>query len=172
MAEGVLHFFEGWVVFLACAILLAGEMYLLAWMSGKAFFEVFYFPNITVKPPRGYTTKSAGEGPIVVCLLLLCASGLAVFFISGRSEIIPERTRFVEFPARIGQWQGHASLLDSETEKFLGLDDYVLSDYSRADGKVVNLYIAYYASQRKGESPIRRSCAFPAGAGLLPASNR
>ena len=27
MAEGVLHFFEGWVIFLACSALLAGEMY-------------------------------------------------------------------------------------------------------------------------------------------------
>jgi exosortase D (VPLPA-CTERM-specific) len=163
MAEGVLHFFEGWVVFLACAILLVGEIYLLALMSGKALFDVFYFPNITVKPPRGFAAKSAGESPIVVCLLLLCASGFAVLFISGRSEIIPERTRFVEFPARIGQWQGHASLLDLQTEKFLRLDDYVLSDYSRADGKVVNLYIAYYASQRKGESPHSPIVCIPGG---------
>ena len=30
MAEGVLHFFEGWVIFLACSALLAAEMYILA----------------------------------------------------------------------------------------------------------------------------------------------
>jgi EpsI family protein len=28
-----------------------------------------------------------------------------------------------------------------------------LSDYSKSDGKSVNLYVAYYSSQRKGESP-------------------
>ncbi len=147
MAEGVLHFFEGWVVFLACAILLTAEMYVLAWISGKTFFDVFYFPNLTGTGSRGYAAKSLSERPIVACLLLLCAGGLAIFFISGRSEIIPERSRFAEFPTRIAQWQGHASLLDAETEKFLGLDDYVLSDYRRADGKAVNLYVAYYASQ-------------------------
>ena len=32
-------------------------------------------------------------------------------------------------------------------------NDYILSDYSKSDGKVVNLYVAYYASQRTGESP-------------------
>ena len=69
----------------------------------------------------------------------------------------------MEFPARIGQWQGHASLLDLETEEVLGLDDYVLSDYSRADGKMVNLYVAYYASQRKGESPHSPIVCIPGG---------
>ncbi len=163
MAEGVLHFFEGWVVFLACAILLTAEMYVLAWISGKTFFDVFYFPNLTGTGSRGYAAKSLSERPIVACLLLLCAGGLAIFFISGRSEIIPERSRFAEFPTRIAQWQGHASLLDAETEKFLGLDDYVLSDYRRADGKAVNLYVAYYASQRKGESPHSPIVCIPGG---------
>ena len=30
MAEGALHFFEGWVIFLACSALLAGEIFVLA----------------------------------------------------------------------------------------------------------------------------------------------
>jgi EpsI family protein len=33
------------------------------------------------------------------------------------------------------------------------LEDYILSDYSKPAGKSVNLYVAYYSSQRKGESP-------------------
>jgi len=163
MADGVLHFFQGWVIFLACAALLSAEMYLLALISGRAFFEVFYFPKITVNLPRVLEAKSIGKSPLVACLLLLCASGLVVLFISGRSETIPERTRFAEFPARIGPWQGHASLLDLQTEKFLGLDDYILSDYSQSDGKMVNLYVAYYASQRKGESPHSPIVCIPGG---------
>ena len=99
----------------------------------------------------------------MACLFLLCAGGLAVVSISGRSEIIPERTSFVEFPARIGQWQGHVSSLDIETERGLGLDDYILSDYSRSDGKLVNLYVAYYASQRTGESPHSPIVCIPGG---------
>jgi exosortase D (VPLPA-CTERM-specific) len=163
MAEGVLHFFEGWVIFLACAALLAAEMYLLAWISGRRFFEVFHFPKVAVGVAGGLGANLVSKSPLVACLFLLCAGGLAVFFISGRSEIVPERTRFVEFPARIGQWQGHASLLDLQTEKFLGLDDYILSDYSRSDGKMVNLYVAYYASQRKGESPHSPIVCIPGG---------
>jgi exosortase D (VPLPA-CTERM-specific) len=164
MAEGVLHFFEGWVIFLACAALLAAEMYLLARISRRRFFDVFYFPKVAVRLPGRLGAKLVGKSPLLACLFLLCAGGLAVFSISGRSEIIPERTSFVEFPARIGQWQGHVSSLDIETERGLGLDDYILSDYSRSDGKLVNLYVAYYASQRTGESPHSPMVCIP-GAG-------
>jgi len=163
MAEGVLHFFEGWVIFLACAALLTAEMYLLAWISRRRFFDVFYFPKVVVRLPGRLGAKLVGKSPLVACLFLLCAGGLAVFSISGRSEIIPERTSFVEFPARIGQWQGHVSSLDIETERGLGLDDYILSDYSRSDGKLVNLYAAYYASQRKGVSPHSPIVCIPGG---------
>ena len=75
----------------------------------------------------------------------------------------------MEFPARIGQWQGYASLLDTETERALGLDDYILSDYGRSDGKIVNLYVAYYASQRKGESPHSPIVCIPGGGWAITA---
>jgi EpsI family protein len=86
-------------------------------------------------------------------VLLICATGLTGLLISNRSEIIPERSRFVTFPATIGEWHGRASLVEPQVEHGLALEDYVLSDYRKSDGKVVNLYVAYYASQRTGESP-------------------
>jgi EpsI family protein len=73
--------------------------------------------------------------------------------ISNRPEIVPERSRFVTFPATIGEWRGHPSLLEPQVEHGLALEDYILSDYSKSDGKIVNLFVAYYASQRTGESP-------------------
>ena len=169
MAEGVLHFFEGWVIFLACAGLLTAEMYLLAWMSGKRLFDVLYFPPVAARSPGGLGARLVGKRPLLACVFLLCAGGLSVFAFSGRSEIVPERARFVEFPARIGQWQGYASLLDTETERALGLDDYILSDYGRSDGKIVNLYVAYYASQRKGESPHSPMVCIPGGGWAITA---
>jgi exosortase D (VPLPA-CTERM-specific) len=151
-ADGFLHFFEGWLIFLACAGVLAFEIYFLARISGKTFFEVFYFPSAAAELPQGLQAKSGGQMPLAASLLLLCAAGVAVFFISGRSEIIPDRTRFVTFPNQIGLWQGRTSLLEPEIERLLALDDYILSDYKGSDGKMVNLYVAYYGSQRKGES--------------------
>ena len=67
--------------------------------------------------------------------------------------MIPERTAFAQFPSTLGGWTGRSSSLEKQVEHFLGLTDYVLSDFARADNRTVNLYVAYYASQRKGVSP-------------------
>ncbi|MCP4618186.1 MAG: VPLPA-CTERM-specific exosortase XrtD [Bradyrhizobium sp.] len=152
-AKGPMHLFEGWVIFLACAGLLLGEAWILArYVQRKPFSEVFRPPVLTpkrserVEPARSYTF-------MIAYLALLCATALAGVAIGGRQELIPERTPFVQFPSTLGAWQGRSSSLEPQVEHFLGLTDYVLSDYARADTRNVNFYVAYYASQRKGVSP-------------------
>ena len=153
MAEGVLHFFEGWIIFIASGFLLTAEVVLLARLSGRGFFEAFRVPTDAVQLSRETRSEPTGSMPLYACLLLICATVLTGLLISNRSEIIPERSRFVTFPATIGEWHGRASLLEPQVEHGLALEDYILSDYSKPDGKAVNLYVAYYASQRTGESP-------------------
>jgi exosortase D (VPLPA-CTERM-specific) len=167
-AEGLLHLFEGWIIFLACAMLLAAEIYLLARFSGKTLFAVFHAPQLKPRSLPG----SPEILPITVCLALLLASGLAVSLISHRSEIVPDRTRFVEFPARLGTWQGRTATLDADVEHTLGFDDYILSDYVGPDRKAVNLYVAYYTSQRKGESPHSPIVCIPGGGWQIAAFER
>jgi len=101
--------------------------------------------------------------PLYASLLLICVMVLTGSLISNRSEIIPERSRFVTFPAAIAEWHGRSSQLESQVENGLALEDYVLSDYSKPDGKAVNLYVAYYASQRTGESPHSPLVCIPGG---------
>jgi exosortase D (VPLPA-CTERM-specific) len=152
MGDEVLHAVEGWVIFMACLALLAAEIYLFARFSGKALGEVFRIPKVA--PNSELSSRSIPtirQAPIIAALCILCVSGLMVYFMSARTEIIPERPRFAAFPPQIGQWHGRASSLDAETEQFLHLDDYLLSDYVRPDGKQVGLYVAYYASQHNGK---------------------
>src|SRR5262245_9652933 len=160
-AEGFLHMFEGWIIFIACAGVLVAEMALLArFTSGKRFFDVFYPPNISpVTPslPRQRPVPAA----VAACFLLLCGIGAIGFLVSTRQEIQPERTAFAAFPTRLGQWQGRPSVLGPDVEHGLGLTDYLLSDYARSDGRAVNLYVAYYASQRSGISPHSPSVCIP-----------
>jgi exosortase D (VPLPA-CTERM-specific) len=152
-AEGALHFFEGWIIFAASALLLAAEAGILVKVSGKRFLQTF---DVTAQPARRSPQKElepADRAPRYVSLFLVCAILLTGSLISNRSEIAPGRSRFVTFPTRIGGWQGFASLLEPQVEHSLALDDYILSDYRNSDGKAVNLYVAYYVSQRTGESP-------------------
>ena len=161
MADEALHFFEGWIIFVASACLLTLEIYLLARLSGRHFFEAFRVP--TDAPPLSSEANKEPNGrlPLYTSLVLICATVLTGFLISGRTEINPERSRFVSFPATIGEWHGNASLLEPQVEHDLAVDDYILSDYSKADGKAVNLYVAYYVSQRTGESPHSPSVCIP-----------
>ena len=76
---------KAWVIFLACAALLAAEMYLLAWISRRRFFDVFYFPKVAVRLPgrlRGKISRQKSAHS-----LLLCAGGLAVLpFLAGQKS--------------------------------------------------------------------------------------
>lgn len=54
-------------------------------------------------------------------------------------------------------------MLEPDIERGLKLDDYIMSDYSAADRRPVNLYVAYYGSQRQGESPHSPIVCIPGG---------
>jgi exosortase D (VPLPA-CTERM-specific) len=161
-ADGFLHMFEGWIIFIACAGLLVGEMHLIArFGSGKGFFTVFYPPKVVASLPPIQHAQSLNRIPLMSCFLLLSAIGLATFFVSTRHEILPQHRAFASFPTALGEWRGRSSSLDRATEVFLGLTDYILSDYAKRDGRTVNFYVAYYASQRSGLSPHSPSVCLP-----------
>jgi exosortase D (VPLPA-CTERM-specific) len=167
MADEILHFFEGWVIFIACAGLLITEIFLLARLSGRTFFQVFHLPTLTVSSRPKEISGPSGRLALVSGLVLVFAAGVFVHLIAQQSELIPDRTRFAAFPPSIGGWQGHTSLLDSGTEQYLGVDDYLLSDYSRPNDKPVNLYVAYYSSQRNGYAPHSPVVCIPGGGWLI-----
>jgi exosortase D (VPLPA-CTERM-specific) len=172
-ADGLLHFFEGWVIFLACAGLLAGEIYLFARLfAGKGFFEVFQFPQVKPSLPSAADQSAPRRAPIAASLVLLGAAGVGILFVSGRQEIVPDRTRFVAFPTTLGQWQGRPSVLEPQVEHALGLEDYILADYSMPAVGAVNFYVAYYASQRKGRSPHSPIVCIPGGGWLITKFDR
>ncbi len=167
MADEALHFFEGWVIFIACTGILVAEIFLLARFSGRSFFQAFHVPKIITKSPLDRSSKTDNQLALVSCLVLVCAGAIAVHYISRPPEFVPERTRFATFPSNIGAWHGHASLLGPDLERALGLDDYILSDYTGANGKPVNLYVAYYSSQRNGYAPHSPTVCMPGGGWLI-----
>jgi len=167
MADEFLHFFEGWIIFIACAGFLVAEIFVLARLSGRAFSQVFHLPALTVISRQQEVSAAGRQWALVSGLVVVFAAGLFVHVISQQAEFIPDRMRFASFPSTIDDWQGHTSLLDRDTEQALGLDDYLLSDYSKPNGKPVNLYVAYYSSQRNGYSPHSPVVCIPGGGWLI-----
>jgi exosortase D (VPLPA-CTERM-specific) len=171
MADGVLHFFEGWFIFIACSVILIGEIYLLARLSGRKFFQVFHVP---MRPQKSSASADANGRLALVscCLIFVGVAGLAAHLLSHRPPFIADRTRFATFPMMIGDWRGRASQLDATTEKALGLDDYILSDYVKPKGKPVNFYVAYYSSQQNGYAPHSPTVCLPGGGWLITHSEQ
>lgn len=153
MAEGFLHDFEGWAVFLVCTLLLIGEMMLLAKLgSDKASFgESFGFDD--EPPAEGFEVNRPLPLTLIVAAGIIIVSAVAMLAAPERREVIPERQTFSEFPAEFGGWQASFQKMEPAYLELLHLTDYVLADYSnpKAAGRV-NLYISYYDSQTSGYS--------------------
>lgn len=81
---------------------------------------------------------------------LLVAALLALQFRSA-GEAIPLRKSLDTFPTMVGDWRVRdEASLDPEVINLLGVSDYVLQRYVNPDGRALWLYIAYWATQRKG----------------------
>jgi EpsI family protein len=87
-------------------------------------------------------------------LIVILAAGLLVNAWTYLGEAHVDRRQLKDFPQQIGGWrQSRADvILDDATMKVLRASDYLLRDYSRADGQAANFYVGYYASQRDGAS--------------------
>lgn len=164
-AEGFLHDFEGWVIFMACTVLLVIEMKLLLLIGQdkKSLAESFAIDEVVVpeKPyANNYGVISRGS---VVSMVLIMLSLLSSVMISQSHDIIVERQTFASFPLSYEGWTGRTSQLDSETLEALVLDDYLLADYQNENGKHINLYMAYYAAQRAGVAAHSPASCIPGG---------
>ncbi|MGZ4959717.1 MAG: VPLPA-CTERM-specific exosortase XrtD [Methylomonas sp.] len=162
MAEGFLHDFEGWAVFLLCMALLFVEMWIFSRISGRklAMGELVQIPEEWVSVGQKNVADTILNKSMFVALLLLCVGGGATEMTKGRGDIIPERKAFVAFPTQIGKWQGRNEYLPQKYLDELKLTDYVMVNFVQPEtSDTVNFYSAYYQSQRKGavvHSP--RSC--------------
>jgi exosortase D (VPLPA-CTERM-specific) len=184
-AEGFYHLFEGWVLFMASLGLLIVEMWVLARIGTMGdrspFLSRFTWtdrspdliPAATVQPLRSPSTVTSATlkashrfspGPAFLCsVALLVPVAFASTLMVEREEVSPPRAMFVDFPMKLDGWLGTALTLEKQYIDVLRFDDYVLADYRIGDGQPVNLYAAYYRSQRKGQSAHSPQSCLPGG---------
>lgn len=161
MAEGFLHEFEGWLVFVICLAILLGEMWLLVRLSRnpRPLHEVFGFAFPSPAPAGVRIAYRSIPTPFVVggVLLVLVAGTSAL--LPPRIEVPQPRETFSAFPMQLGDWDGTRQKMKKLYIDALKFDDYLMADYTDPDQQYVNLYAAYYASQRaKGVPHSPRAC--------------
>ena len=155
MAEGFLHDFEGWIVFLLCMVLLFILMWLFSRLNGKKvpFNELVVIPHEWSDSAKQAGPEIKFNKSIFLLLFLVCVTAIASINIQGRQEVIPSRKAFLSFPLNLADWQGRNDYLSQFYLDILKLTDYVMINYAEKDsGKSVNFYSAYYQSQRQGTS--------------------
>jgi exosortase D (VPLPA-CTERM-specific) len=154
MAEGVLHSFEGWVVFMISTLIL---LLLAAWLArvgqSRTSLREALVVDLGPSPARapGSLQRTLPASFLAATALTALATALT-FVLPERVELHPVRSAFANFPVTLGDWHGQASALEGIYREQLKLDDYLLADYRRVADAPVNVYIAYYDSQRKGQS--------------------
>ncbi len=151
-AEGALHLFEGWVVFLFCLVALFAVVSALCLFSKprRNPLEALGAPQIdSVEPSR------AGAGSRVI--VGAAAAVLVVFLGLGQMTstdalIVPERTPFAALPAEFPDMQAEVRPMDPSVAEVLGADDTLVVNLTSPELGLVNVYLAWLEAQRDGRS--------------------
>jgi exosortase D (VPLPA-CTERM-specific) len=156
MAEGALHDFEGWLVFMfsTAALILTAFGLSRVGQSRVPWQEAFNF-NVTAVPAK-QGARAAGDSPtgwqgvphpFIAASVLVMVGAALDFAVPTPVSHAPARTSLYEFPTQVGDWVGRRDTLQNVYLDALRLDDYALADYRGPDGQLVNFYAAYYQSQ-------------------------
>ena len=135
-AEGFLHDFEGWIIFMACTGLLVLEMWILLKIGSqnKRLSEAFALEIVNVPDEPYKNNENAIDFRHIVVAVIISLSILSVGLLSEKQEIVPARKSFVSFPLKINGWLGRSETMDSKILAALKLTDYFTADYTGQSG--------------------------------------
>jgi exosortase D (VPLPA-CTERM-specific) len=172
-AEGFFHAFSGWLLFVCSLLILLGEMGILGRIGARGRSQPLiekFGPPLAASPTdraKGSVPGKSGSAlsspAYFVALALLIPAIIASTQIVSGEEIPPARLTFVGFPMNVGAWAGRSYPMEPEYVNALRFDDYLLADYRGPGDSPINFYVAYYQSQRKGQSAHSPRTCIPGG---------
>jgi len=165
MAEGFLHDFEGWVVFMACMLIIILEMWIIEKIGDKSkkLNDVFFIGIEKEKLEQNAERKIAISKSFLVGAVLIIIAAPFMHSFQDRVDIIPDRIGLDNFPLELNGWKGNRTFMEQIYVDRLHFDDYILANYSDGSGASINLYMVYYGSQRKGASIHSPRACLPGG---------
>ncbi|MCG7522411.1 VPLPA-CTERM-specific exosortase XrtD [Ruegeria sp. Ofav3-42] len=165
-AEGFLHFFEGWVIFLCCIAILFAMAVALQRLGPDP------------KPlSEAIDLDTHGFGRIAVQVLAIrpsfamASAALLTLVVSAAWALQPEpdarpidRDPFSLYPRQLGDWSGSSAQLDPNVERVLGATDYLNATYARPGGAgYINMFVAFYDKQTEGSGIHSPEVCLPVG---------
>jgi len=165
--EGFTHFFEGWVIFLACIILLfiLARVMLLFQSEKMSLIQALDLDTSGLAEQMKRIRFVRPSAALISGVVLMTAvTGLWNVAQPERQAVVLEREPFVLFPRRLDNWvSGPQRSLEANVARVLGADDYVLVEYNRETAQApVDLFVAWYKDQSVGGTHSPEVC-LPAG---------
>jgi len=166
-AEGFLHVFQGWVIFILCILslfALAKILQLIARDKRPILVALeLDFAKLSQQAKRVLTIRSSA-GLLIALGMTGMASG-ALYYSPKPSVADLQRDPLFLFPTTIDEWKaGPPAKLEPNIEAVLKADDYLLVDFASAKEQApVNLFIAWYRKQTEGSGIHSPEVCVPAG---------
>ena len=101
----------------------------------------------------------------VIVVGLFLATGYMLF--ARRAEAVPRSEPLIRFPTQIGDRKGQDLQIPDDVLKVLGPGDFLQRIYADGRSPAIELYLAYFASQRAGDAIHSPRNCLP-GAGWTP----
>jgi exosortase D (VPLPA-CTERM-specific) len=151
-AEGFLHAFEGWAVFLGCIGILLALAKALQRLTGDrrrlgAALDLD-FSGLGAQLAR---VRDADSGALAAAACLTLALSAAWLAAPARAAAPAPREAFAAFPRALAGWTGAPAALEPRVERVLGADDYLAALYRHpGEAQPIDLFLSYYRSQTDG----------------------
>ena len=154
-AEGFLHVFEGWAVFLSCLALLLLLVKLMQRLVGdrRRLGDALELDFSGLGREIGRIRFLPASRALVGAALMTAALGLAWSLVPARAPVVPEREPYALFPLAADGWSGSTATLRRGIENILAADDYFSGVYAReGEAEPVDLFLSWYGAQGEGRS--------------------
>lgn len=144
--DSFVHELSGWLVYLVALAMLVALNAALRKVLRSNRYDL---DGSTEIGDAGSTPP--GRTAYWLLLGVIAFGGLFINWFENRGEVRVSRQPLAELSSSLGDWnqKGDAIGFSEETESVLKTSDYVMREYVK-DGRLANLYIGYYASQKTG----------------------
>lgn len=166
--EGFSHFFEGWVIFLACIVILfALARIMLAMQPEKmSLAEALDLETEGLLEQVARLRLVRASGAMIAAALLMIGASLAWQAMPERGMVRIERESFADLPRQFGDWrqEGAPRALETAVERALGASDYhsvILA--SPGSSETVEFFTAWYSDQSSGNGIHPPEVCLPGG---------
>ncbi|MBV9240461.1 MAG: EpsI family protein [Acidobacteria bacterium] len=148
--ETTVHDASGWVVYVVALVLLIGVNFGLKSVLARRDTETrsLGFDERTIV---GDTPGNSFQHALPLVIVLVLA-GLGVNWFANRAEVVPSREPLAKLGTQLGNWRqrGDEFRFDKSVEDVLRATDYTMREYVSSEGRVANVYVGYYSTQRTG----------------------